>query len=166
MFTQIESLLLHNTLLKFDRWILTTHNSATGIRRLFPCWDEPGLEASFIISLKYHQNYTAFSNMPIVNSLLTLDDMIIMRFAKTPMIPTYQVAIALVRKTSISIMDSKLWSRQQAKQYLKYASSVIENVTRNFENNWSYVNFVSSQCFVIPGLLDDSIDKWQLIFFK
>ncbi|XP_025074197.1 leucyl-cystinyl aminopeptidase-like [Pogonomyrmex barbatus] len=32
------------------KWLIVTNNSAIGMRRLFPCWDEPGLKAEFIIA--------------------------------------------------------------------------------------------------------------------
>ena len=33
-------------------------------RRVFPCFDEPALKATFAIKLKHHKDLMALSNMP------------------------------------------------------------------------------------------------------
>ncbi|XP_077265854.1 aminopeptidase N-like [Temnothorax americanus] len=149
-------------------WVIATRNSAIGTRRLFPCWDEPGLKANFTINLKYHNSYTALSNMPVISSRRSKDNKIMARFATTPAIPTYLVAIVLIRLSVISFTaDFQLWSRRQVRENIRDAGGIITNFTQAFENEWPILGkFLREQHFAIPGWLDDGMDKWQMVFYR
>ncbi|KAG5321949.1 AMPE aminopeptidase, partial [Pseudoatta argentina] len=76
-------------------WIAATQFEPNGARRMFPCWDEPVLKATFNISVIHHQKYMALSNMPI-REQFKKDDFILTHFNTTPIMSTYLVAIVII----------------------------------------------------------------------
>jgi len=45
------------------RSLVVTNFRLIGARRIFPCWDEPAMKATFNISIKHHSNYKILSNV-------------------------------------------------------------------------------------------------------
>lgn len=72
--------------------LATTQFESTSARRAFPCFDEPALKAVFEVTLDVAPRLTALSNMPVVqeDKLAGLDRRI--RFAPSPVMPTYLLA--------------------------------------------------------------------------
>lgn len=75
------------------RIMATTQFEAPDARRAFPCWDEPACKATFDISLVIPSDLTAISNMPIVNETPQASGMKLVRFAESPIMSTYLLAI-------------------------------------------------------------------------
>ncbi|XP_048416286.2 puromycin-sensitive aminopeptidase [Stegostoma tigrinum] len=69
----------------------------TDARRAFPCWDEPAIKATFDITLIVPKDRVALSNMNVTerNPYPDDEDMVEVKFAKSPIMSTYLVAFVV-----------------------------------------------------------------------
>jgi puromycin-sensitive aminopeptidase len=75
--------------------IATTQMEATDARRAFPCWDEPDCKAVFAITLLVDDGLLAVSNMHEIASTTLSSGKRSIRFADTPVMSTYLVAMVV-----------------------------------------------------------------------
>ena len=75
--------------------IATTQMEATDARRAFPCWDEPDCKAVFAITLLVDADLLAVSNMHEIASTTLNSGKRSVRFADTPVMSTYLVALVV-----------------------------------------------------------------------
>jgi aminopeptidase N len=74
---------------------VATQLEATDARRMFPGFDEPELKASFTLTTTVPAGMVALSNSPVAEETLAADGRRRVRFAPTPRIPTYLVALVI-----------------------------------------------------------------------
>jgi puromycin-sensitive aminopeptidase len=75
--------------------IATTQMEATDARRAFPCWDEPDCKAVFALTLLVDDGLLAVSNMHEISSTTLSSGKRSVRFADTPVMSTYLVAMVV-----------------------------------------------------------------------
>lgn len=76
-----------------ERKIATTQFESTDARRAFPCFDEPGMKATFDVALSVPADLFAASNGPIVSDELSADASCrLVKFGRTIRMSTYLVA--------------------------------------------------------------------------
>ncbi|TWB12798.1 aminopeptidase N [Nitrospirillum amazonense] len=73
-------------------WYSWTHLEPSLARQAFPSFDEPRFKTPFTVVIRTHPGLTAVSNMPEV-AVEHEDDLDAHRFAPTPPLPTYLVAL-------------------------------------------------------------------------
>ncbi|KAL6254820.1 hypothetical protein P5V15_014155 [Pogonomyrmex californicus] len=157
-----------------DKLLIVTNNS-TGMRRLFPCWDEPGTKARFNITIKHDTYYRAFSNIPLLDRFLSEENenITVTRFGTIFDIPTYRIAIALFDIKDYSyiiskkIYDFKLWVGRPIIQNETFSLELIENIAHIAENTWKLSKenqTIKEDYYVIADLQDNGMDKFQFVF--
>ncbi|XP_053692524.1 aminopeptidase N-like [Sabethes cyaneus] len=77
------------------RYIAVTQFQASNARSAFPCFDEPGIRATFSISIGCGRNYGVTSNMPIMGTTILPNKKKISNFEMTPRMPAYLVAFMI-----------------------------------------------------------------------
>jgi cytosol alanyl aminopeptidase len=75
-------------------WYAFTQFEATDARRAFPCFDEPGYKVPFDVSVTVPKGMLAFANNP-ETAREDAGAKTTFRFAETPPLPTYLVALAI-----------------------------------------------------------------------
>jgi puromycin-sensitive aminopeptidase len=84
-----------------EHTLLTTHFEATDARRCFPCWDEPDLKASFVMTLVVPDGLTALTNAPEIGREAAAEGFTRVRFAESMVMSTYLVCV-VVRPLALS----------------------------------------------------------------
>ncbi|CAG0923104.1 unnamed protein product [Notodromas monacha] len=86
-----------------------TQHGTVSTRAVFPCFDEPAFKATFRISVGHHSKYSAFSNMPLVETIPhpDLSDYVTDYFEISPVMSTYIVAIVIGDYTRVPTDDPK-----------------------------------------------------------
>ena len=77
-----------------EEWYAFTQFEATSARRAFPCFDEPSYKIPWEVTLRVPHGQRGLSNAPVVSTLQDGDHDVI-RFAPTPPLPSYLVAVAV-----------------------------------------------------------------------
>jgi aminopeptidase N len=90
-----------------QRHLATTQFEAIDARRCFPCWDEPGRKAVFVVTLIYAANLMAVSNMPQSRSEIAADGRRKELFMPTPKMSTYLLAFCVGEFEYISGMTKE-----------------------------------------------------------
>ena len=78
-----------------DTYAAVTQFEASDARRMFPCWDEPAIKATFEITVVAPKNLTALSNMPVVTETDLDGEKKEVKFAVSPIMSTYLIAVVV-----------------------------------------------------------------------
>jgi cytosol alanyl aminopeptidase len=78
-----------------NEWYVYSQFEPIDARRAFPCFDEPGYKVPWQLTLHVKKDQVALSNTPIVSQTDSGDGMKTVKFAETPPLPSYLVALAV-----------------------------------------------------------------------
>jgi len=151
-----------------------TNFQRIGARKVFPCWDEPAIKATFTITITHSPKYGSWSNMPIKKTKEIRNEMDWRWtiFHTTPPISTYRIGIVL---TPYDITDINIYNyeniiihhRDTIEQDLKFTKMIIQKVTKYLKSKWKITEILPiTSHVIIPSLIDSSIPNWGLICYK
>lgn len=75
-----------------SRRLATTKFEPTDARKALPCFDEPAMKATFSTVIEHESDYTALSNMPVVQQRSLQNGRIASHFMKSVPMSTYLLA--------------------------------------------------------------------------
>lgn len=146
-----------------------TTNFLWNARKLFPCFDEPGLRATFNISVKHPWNYTVLSNA-FMRQQDDWNDTIWTHFHITPLMPTYLVEIvvfnnlAFISNSNESIV---MIGRQEILRQLEIANDIA---TQGWNFISQAINFTAENPkmhhVAIPSSFLQTTLNWGLYTYK
>ncbi|XP_052106945.1 endoplasmic reticulum aminopeptidase 1-like [Mytilus californianus] len=175
------------------RHIGTTQFQPTGARQAFPCFDEPGLKATFKMSIVRDKKHIALFNMPLNKTEDFKDGRVIDRFQESVKMSTYLVAFVVCDykskkgKTKSGVDVAVYAAEDQIDQVdfaLKVAITVLEYYDELYKiryplpkldliaipdfsagamENWGLVTYRESAVLYHPGESSDSDKQWVAV---
>jgi len=147
-----------------------TQFEATDARRMFPCFDEPGMKARFQLSVTVPADLVALSNMPLLEERLE-GEMKTLRFDETPVMSTYLLALAVARleKKEIEVEGARVavWTLPGQMGLGDFALKVTAGVLPLLNDYFALpcptpkLDLVS-----VPDFAMGAMENWGAIFFR
>ncbi|MDH5539894.1 MAG: M1 family metallopeptidase, partial [Rhizobacter sp.] len=149
--------------------MLATQLQAVFARSVFPSFDEPAFRARFDITVRAPRGLQVISNMPLAERVEDAET-VLHRFAPTPSMPTYLVAVAVGQFDALEGRAAGVPLRilsAPGKQHLaRYAMRVTEQVLPFFTDYFglSYALPKLDQ-LAVPSARDGAMEDWGLISY-
>jgi aminopeptidase N len=151
---------------------LATNLEPAEARKLFPCWDEPALKASFAVSVDAPKAQMALSNMPVKSVKSLSPTLQRVRFADTPRMSTYLFFLGIgdyerVHRT-VDGVDIGVVVKQGDAAKAAYALDEAGKIL-HFYNGYFGVAYPLPKLDLIaaPGQIEGgSMENWGAIFYS
>jgi puromycin-sensitive aminopeptidase len=153
------------------RVMAATQFEAPDARRAFPCWDEPAHKAKFEIALIIPANLTAISNMPIVSETPQTSGTKLVRFAETPVMSTYLLAIMVGEFECVEAQAEgtlvRVWTTPGKKEQGRYALDVSCRLL-SFYNSYFGIPYPLPKLdlIAIPDFAAGAMENWGAITYR
>jgi len=119
-----------------NRKYAATQLEATDARRAFPSFDEPAMKATFDLTMVVDRGDTAISNMAAVSDTPGPEGKHTIRFATTPRMSTYLVAIVVgdfkCIESSADGIPLRICGAPDRVQYGRYAMKLTEGIVKYY----------------------------------
>jgi aminopeptidase N len=148
-----------------------TQFEATDARRAFPGFDEPAFKATFDISLTIDAGETAISNGRIVSDTPAADGRHTVRFATTPRMSTYLVALAVGRfeclEGSAEDIPIRICSTQGKKELGRTALELAGRLLAYFNQYFAIkYPFGKLDVLAVPDFAAGAMENTAAIFYR
>jgi len=152
------------------KYLATTQFEAADARRAFPCWDEPEAKATFDISIIADNKFTAISNMP-VKSKKKIGGKTIYHFAKTPIVSTYLIYLAVgefeylsgkIGKTLIRVITTK-GNKSKGRFSLDLTKKLLTSYEKYFGIRYPLPKL---DLIAVPDFAAGAMENWGAITFR
>ncbi|KRK04208.1 aminopeptidase Ey isoform X4 [Drosophila yakuba] len=156
------------------RWLSATQFEPAAARKAFPCFDEPGFKASFVVTLGYHKQFTGLSNMPVkeIETHESLPNYVWCEFEQSVPMSTYLVAYSV---NDFSFKPSTLpngalfrtWARPNAIDQCDYAAEFGPKVLQYYEQFFG-IKFPLPKIdqIALPDFSAGAMENWGLVTYR
>jgi aminopeptidase 2 len=158
---------------KTTTWMASTHMEPTDARKVFPCFDEPALKASFTVTLVAEKHMTCLGNMDVASEVDVYSngkEKKAVTFNKTPPMSTYIVAFSVGELRMIETSSFRVPVRVYAAidkniQHGKYGLELGARALSTFEKIFD-IDFPlpKMDLIAIPGG-QGAMENWGLVTF-
>jgi puromycin-sensitive aminopeptidase len=153
------------------RVMATTQFEAPDARRAFPCWDEPAHKAKFEISLVIPTDLTAISNMPIASETPQGLGTKLVRFAESPIMSTYLLAIMVGEFECVEAQAEgilvRVWTTPGKREQGRFALDISCRLL-SFYNNYFGIPYPLPKLdlIAIPDFAAGAMENWGAITYR
>ncbi|XP_006812586.1 aminopeptidase N-like [Saccoglossus kowalevskii] len=154
------------------RHIASTQLEYTDARRVFPCFDEPALKATFDIAVKHRiRRSTVLSNMPNIRNE-TIGDWNTAYFNTTPVMSNYLIAVVVTDfecKETITPNGVKfrVCADEQDLDAMEFALNFGSRCLSYFEEFWGVLFPLPKLDMIsLPSLSARGMENWGLITYQ
>ena len=154
------------------KWLASTQFEATDARRAFPCWDEPNIKATFVITLDVPEGMTAVSNMPVASATPADAGRTAYRFEPSPRMSTYLVVLivgdlASVEATADNGTLMRVWTTRGKEHQGRYA---LDNAVKLLQYMNAYFGITyplpKMDHIAIPDFAGGAMENWGAITYR
>ncbi|XP_071548245.1 aminopeptidase N-like isoform X2 [Panulirus ornatus] len=154
-----------------ERNILSTFFQTTFARKAFPCFDEPGMKATFQLHVVREENMTAISNMPLLTTtpMADQDGWVMDHFDVSPPMSTYHLILIVsqleyVDATSHGNIPIRVWARPEVLRHTTFIQEIASKLLAFVEEYLSVRYPLPKLDFVaVPGNIKTAFEGWGII---
>ncbi|MBI3328860.1 MAG: M1 family metallopeptidase, partial [Nitrospinae bacterium] len=153
------------------RFMATTQFEAADARRTFPCWDEPAHKARFELTVVIPPDLIAISNMPVASETPDASGGKAVRFAETPMMSTYLLALMVGEFESIEARAEsilvRVWTTPGKREQGRFALDVAQRLLTFYHDYFGIpYPLPKLDLIAIPDFAAGAMENWGAITYR
>ncbi|XP_045755141.1 leucyl-cystinyl aminopeptidase [Mirounga angustirostris] len=153
------------------KYFAATQFEPLAARSAFPCFDEPGFKATFIIRIIRDEQYTALSNMPKNSSVIMEDGLVQDEFSESVKMSTYLVAFIVGEMKNLSQdVNGTLVSIYAVPEKIGQVHHALETTVKllEFYQNYFEIQYPLKKLdlVAIPDFEAGAMENWGLLTFR
>ena len=155
-----------------QRFLASTQFEATDARRAFPCWDEPAIKATFQVTLNVPDHLAAISNLPIESETPRGDGTRAVRFAESPRMSTYLLALLVGDLTSVEARAPggtlvRVWTTRDKEEQGRFALESAVDLLGYFNDYFGIPYPLPKLDHVaVPDFAAGAMENWGAITYR
>lgn len=157
---------------KEETYMGVTQFEPTDARRAIPCWDEPTLKATFVVTLVVPKGLTALSNMPVALESEEGESLKVVTFHETPIMSTYLLAFVVGEfdyvedKTSHGVLVRVYTPLGKSEQGLFALQVAVKSLS--FYDDYFGIAYPlpKSDLVAIPDFAAGAMENWGLVTYR